>query len=261
VGPATLGTGFTYQGLPRASSGPVDGVACDFQFRLWNAATGGSLIGPLLVRTIPVNKGLFTAVLDFGPSAFDGNNRWIEVAVRCPSDTDLTTLTPRQALTPAPYALFAQTAANLSLPFNTIGIQAAPEALFGVENKGTGTGLSGRSQISAGVFGSSPVRGVHGNSDGSPNGIGVLGTNTSGGIGVWAESNTGPATVAKSISGNPIEARGTKRNMEANKAMAAELRHEARATLETIVEHIPADELRAAFTALPEIRRFIGRPH
>src|SRR5690606_2470188 len=44
--------------------------------------------------------------LDFGGAALTGDARWLQIAVRCPTgDGDYATLVPRQALTPAPYAL------------------------------------------------------------------------------------------------------------------------------------------------------------
>ena len=50
--------------------------------------------------------GRFTVALDFGPDIFIGDARFMEIAVCCPSPCkDLTTLSPRQELTPAPHAL------------------------------------------------------------------------------------------------------------------------------------------------------------
>ncbi|MGB3906287.1 MAG: hypothetical protein WBB22_15360, partial [Anaerolineae bacterium] len=51
--------------------------------------------------------GLFTVQLDFGP-AFDGSKLWLQIGVR-PGDSagPYTTLTERQELTAAPYALYA----------------------------------------------------------------------------------------------------------------------------------------------------------
>jgi len=48
-----------------------------------------------------VANGLFTAPLDFGAGAFDGDARWLQIGV------EGNTLTPRQKLTATPYALFA----------------------------------------------------------------------------------------------------------------------------------------------------------
>lgn len=106
-----LGTAFTYQGQLADGAGPVN-ARCDFQFSLWDSLAGsGGQIGPTEAKSdTNVTNGLFTVSLDFGGSAFAGEARWLEVAVRCPSGSGAyTTLSPRQPLTPAPYALYART--------------------------------------------------------------------------------------------------------------------------------------------------------
>jgi trimeric autotransporter adhesin len=102
-----LGTAFTYQGHLRQSGTAVSG-ACDFQFGLYGAVSGGAQIGTTQTKSsVAVSGGLFTvASLDFGPGAFNGQARWLAIGVRCPAGAgSYTNLTPRQALTPAPYAL------------------------------------------------------------------------------------------------------------------------------------------------------------
>ncbi len=110
---AALGTGFTYQGQLKQDGNPVNGT-CDFQFSLWDAAgsgsppTGGNQIGSPQTKTgISVSNGYFTIPdLDFGADAFTGDARYLEIAVRCPAGSgSYTTLSPRQQLTPTPYAL------------------------------------------------------------------------------------------------------------------------------------------------------------
>ncbi len=108
-GPETpLGTGFTYQGKLNQAGVPHTG-ACDFQFILWDAAEGGNQISTTQTETgVALSEGLFTVDLDFGSTAFWGNARWLQIAVRCPTGSGgYTTLDPRQALTAAPYALYA----------------------------------------------------------------------------------------------------------------------------------------------------------
>jgi hypothetical protein len=110
IGPQALaGTGFTYQGQLKNANGPVTGV-CDFQFSLWDAASAGVQVGATQsIAAVNISGGLFTAQLngagEFGASAFNGQGRWVQVAVKCAGDPIFTTLTPRQPLTPAPYAL------------------------------------------------------------------------------------------------------------------------------------------------------------
>ena len=100
-----VGTAFTYQGLLRKAGAPVD-AACDLKFGLWDADPDGSQIGDTLSRpAVPLSDGLFTVQLDFGEGVFQSDARYLEIAVLCPGDPDYVTLAPRQALTPAPYAL------------------------------------------------------------------------------------------------------------------------------------------------------------
>ena len=103
------GSGFTYQGRLNSGGSPANGQF-DIVFTLYDAPSGGNQVGSPSVITITnqtVTDGLFTANLDFGSSAFDGNARYLELAVRTAGSGSFTTLAPRQPLTPAPYALFA----------------------------------------------------------------------------------------------------------------------------------------------------------
>lgn len=113
---APLGRGFTYQGQLQQSGVPVDG-AVSLRFSLWDAAgtgeppTGGNLVGGVQsVANVAVTGGVFSVVLnandEFGPQAFGGEGRWLQVEV-CGDSTcaSTTVLGPRQPLTGAPYAL------------------------------------------------------------------------------------------------------------------------------------------------------------
>lgn len=107
---AALGTGFTYQGQLKDGSGNPISKTCDFQFTLWDALTGGTQVGAVSpVTGVSVTNGLFSVVVngggEFGEAAFTGQARWLEIGVKCGGDAAFTTLAPRQALTPAPYAL------------------------------------------------------------------------------------------------------------------------------------------------------------
>jgi len=100
-----LGTAFTYQGRLNDGGDMANGTY-DFEFRLYDADTGGSPIGTVPVDDKEVTDGLFTVELDFGSGAFTGDARWLEIGVRPGSSTGAyTTLDQRQPLTPAPYAL------------------------------------------------------------------------------------------------------------------------------------------------------------
>jgi hypothetical protein len=84
-------------------------ATCDLQFSLWDALSDSGQVGSTLTRTsVEIREGLFTvADLDFGAGAFNGDARWLEVAVQCSGDTSFTALSPRQALTATPYASYA----------------------------------------------------------------------------------------------------------------------------------------------------------
>jgi hypothetical protein len=110
-------TAFTYQGRLADGSVPADGLY-DFQFRLFSVPVGSKTIAKTnLQDDVPVTRGLFVVELDFGAPVFDGSDRWLEIGVRpgasAPGDP-YTTLTPRQPLTPVPYALFAPNAGTIS---------------------------------------------------------------------------------------------------------------------------------------------------
>ena len=123
---AAQGTAFTYQGRITFNGAPANGVY-DFDFGLYNTASGGSLLGSAdFVLNVPVTNGLFTVSLDFGAN-FTGAARWLEIAVRTNvGGTLFTLLMPRQPITPAPYAITAASAVeakgnftienNLNLP-------------------------------------------------------------------------------------------------------------------------------------------------
>jgi hypothetical protein len=102
-----VGTSFTYQGRLTDAGSPASGNY-DFRFTLFDAAVGGAAVGtPVTANGIVVTQGLFASVLDFGPAAFAGQGRWVQVEVKPAGGGSYTALTPRQELTPAPYALFS----------------------------------------------------------------------------------------------------------------------------------------------------------
>ncbi|MCG3131848.1 MAG: hypothetical protein FLDDKLPJ_02658 [Phycisphaerae bacterium] len=101
-----LGAATTYQGQLKQKGQPFTGDAV-MTFALFDAATDGNQIGSTLVfdgqegnpPSVSMADGLFTVQLDFGAAAYSGDERWLEISV------EGTTLSPRQLLTAAPYAL------------------------------------------------------------------------------------------------------------------------------------------------------------
>jgi hypothetical protein len=107
-------TAITYQGALKDNGTSANGTY-DLRFTAYNVASGGGggavVAGPITIPSISISNGLFTSSLDFGSGVFTGPSRWLELAVRTNGGGSFTTLAPRQALTAAPYALYATNAA------------------------------------------------------------------------------------------------------------------------------------------------------
>ncbi|MFM2296242.1 MAG: hypothetical protein RLZZ350_2655 [Verrucomicrobiota bacterium] len=109
---AAQDTAFTYQGRLAVSNAPANG-SFDVQLAVWDALTNGNNVSMTTTFTgVAVSNGLFTVTGDNGP-VWTGAARWLEVAVRTNGAGSYTTLTPRQPVTPTPYAIFAASASNL----------------------------------------------------------------------------------------------------------------------------------------------------
>lgn len=91
-------TTFTFQGSLKSGGAPATG-SYDITFRLWSAASGGTLLGTQVRNNVPVANGLFKADLDFGANNFNNTDRWLELIVEGAA------LTPRQPVTRSPYAI------------------------------------------------------------------------------------------------------------------------------------------------------------
>jgi hypothetical protein len=102
---------FTYQGRLADANSPADGVY-DFEFEVYDDPDPdiGILQGDITisVNDLDVADGYFTTLLNFDSYIFTGDARWLQIAVR-PGDSsdanDFATLSPRQEITPVPYAL------------------------------------------------------------------------------------------------------------------------------------------------------------
>lgn len=92
-------TTITYQGRLDSSGQPHNGTP-NLDFRLFDSAAGGSLLGEVNHLNVPVSDGLFQVDLDFG-DVFGGGQRWLEVRVNG------LPLEPRQAIRAAPVATYA----------------------------------------------------------------------------------------------------------------------------------------------------------
>lgn len=121
-------TQFTYQGRLGNAGQPADGLH-DFQFRLFDDEIAGGQVGvDQSLSSVDVDAGIFTVQLDFGDGLFNAAPRWLEIAVRETGAGAYTTLTPRQRIGAAPFAietLFVAPGAvdNIALQDNAVTTQ------------------------------------------------------------------------------------------------------------------------------------------
>jgi hypothetical protein len=173
-----LGAGFTYQGRLNDGGAPANGNY-DLIFNLYDAPTNGNVLGSFSIfGAVPVTNGLFTLELnsygEFGPNAFNGQARWLQIGVRTNNNNagnPWVYLAPRQPLDPAPHALYALNAGNsINASFATNASSASSVAWAnitgipagfadGVDNDttysaGAGLNLSGANQFSVNYGGS-----------------------------------------------------------------------------------------------------------
>jgi hypothetical protein len=156
---APVGTAFTYQGRLTDGGGPANGVY-DFLFILYDSLNGGSQVGSTIIKDDEaVSHGLFTAQLDFGDGIFTGSARYLEILVRPGSSSgDYITLSPRQVISPVPYAL---TAANGPIgPQGEIG-PPGPQGIKGDKGSTGDPGLKGETGAT-GLQGLQGIQGVPG---------------------------------------------------------------------------------------------------
>lgn len=242
-----MGTAFTYQGRLIDANKTADGIY-DLQFKLYDMQMVGRQVGSTIdVNELDINDGLFTVKLDFGSDVFDGNSVWLEIGARPGAMNDpnvYTILSPRQEITPAPYALqtrglFVDNALNVGI--GTVN----PVASLDVVNTGGHTAISGKSpwigvygihNSTAGTFPGvlgetdslgSTAAGVRGrvtstspgslsagvwgmNAGTGSNGIGVRGTHDGSGMGVYGASvnGTGIYGISTGTSGTNYGVRG-----------------------------------------------------
>jgi hypothetical protein len=129
------GTAFTYQGRLNAGDKTAQGIY-DLRFAICDAAASGNQVGGALTNAAAaVSNGLFAVTLDFGSGIFDGSALWLDIAVRTNGAAGFTPLTPRQALTAVPYAVYAGTAATATaasgVPASGIGARTAGISITG----------------------------------------------------------------------------------------------------------------------------------
>src|ERR1039457_2502166 len=120
------GTAFTYQGRLNNSGSSASG-SYDLVFTLYNTnASGVAIAGPVTNAAVAVTNGLFTTLVDFGPGVFTGTSNWLQIAVSTNGANSFAILTPRQQVTPTPYAIFAGTASNVSGTISAAQLPGSP---------------------------------------------------------------------------------------------------------------------------------------
>ena len=129
---------FTYQGR-LTDGGPAANGSYDFVFRLFDAATGGTQLGPINAHPgVAVTNGVFTVQLNFGslggfPDNFSGGDRYLEISLRQQSadpSAPFTTLSPRQQITSSPYSIRSASAASADTATNALQIGGVPANQF-----------------------------------------------------------------------------------------------------------------------------------
>ncbi len=199
---AQMGTAFTYQGRLTDNGQPADGEY-DLKLSLYDSVSALiPVVNPVNLENVPVTNGLFTVTVDFGAAgAFTGAERWLGIGVRPGNLSSVhMPLTPRQKITPTPYAVAAESAASLRLPVQDSGSSSTVPfiltGLFQINQAGTAHAIMGQA--------AGPGAGVLGLQTGA--GAGVMGLQTGTGAGVYAKT-TNPAGAALAIDG-PIQVTG-----------------------------------------------------
>lgn len=93
-------TSITYQGKLESGGEPFNGTA-EMTFELHEADTGDTEIATHGPVNVEVSEGLFQEDLSFGPGAFDGDPRYLQIII------DGTPLAERHPIRPSPMALVA----------------------------------------------------------------------------------------------------------------------------------------------------------
>ena len=163
-------TAFTYQGQLRDGGANANGTYT-MVFKLFDAVSGGNQIGSGITNNPILANGLFTVPLDFGAVAFNGSARWLEITIASE------TLSPREQISVAPYALYAlngvpgpQGSTGPRGPAGLTGV-TGPQGLQGVKGDAGPQGLIGLT----GAAGPQGPQGAKGDL-GSQGPIGLTGT-------------------------------------------------------------------------------------
>lgn len=96
-------TAISFRGTLNQSGSPATGQY-NFRLRLFDTATGGTLLATRDAPGIAVFDGRYSFPVDFGANVFTGGSRWIEVQVAPSSGGSYQTLSARTEVFVVPYA-------------------------------------------------------------------------------------------------------------------------------------------------------------
>jgi hypothetical protein len=176
---------FTYQGRLNTGANAANGIY-DLTFALFEDPTAPAQVGRTQTNSaVAISNGLFTVTLDFG-AVFNGTAYWLQIGVRTNGAAAFAALTPRQAITPTPYAMTAENVSGYiyagqlfgTLPASLLaGTYASPVNFNNGANtfSGNGAGLTGVNALMLGGLGAGNLWQTAGNAGTTP-GPNFLGT-------------------------------------------------------------------------------------
>ncbi len=149
-GVSNIGSAFSYQGRLTDNGGTPQSGSFDFRFSLYDASIAGTPVSTTVSSAnVTVTNGVFTVMLDFGSSAFDGSQRWLEIEVRASGGGVYTTLSPRQEVKAVPYSLQVAAGAIGANQLATPGDGQAGQVLAYSTTNSTGVTWA---TVSSGIF-------------------------------------------------------------------------------------------------------------
>jgi hypothetical protein len=166
-----------YQGRLTEAGNPSTGTY-EMEFKLFDTpdvGTGTQQGATVSQAAVGATDGVFTVTLDFGVAVFDGSPRFLEISVKqAGAAGPLSTLTPRQAITPVPYAIHTLSAGPAA---GGVTSDASGNVAIGTNTFPPGVRLNveGATRISPGGSGGYLQMGT----PGGETGLSVLGENRS----------------------------------------------------------------------------------
>jgi hypothetical protein len=210
----------TYQGQLTDNQGQPHNGTVPMRFRVYTAATGGTLLYDSDNLSVTVSGGLFNVSLPVPQSLYQGRALWLLIDVAGQS------LIPRQEITPAPYALSLRPGARIRQVATGTAVRVESTQGVGLRSQGRVYGVYGITDGAdpgagyGGYFESDTGIGVHGRSTASSTtqntfapgvhgwsqfGVGILGqSDATFGAGVLGQIATGTAVLGSAAGGQGV---------------------------------------------------------